>query len=66
MARHPFPLVAAEAEKLVARHQPLADEPALGEMRTLLARAYGDRMSAAILDTSTVNLTRRLRACAGG
>jgi hypothetical protein len=62
VARHPFPLVPAEAEKLVLATSRSADEPALGEVRTLLSRAYGDRMPAAILDTSTVNLTRRLRA----
>jgi len=61
VARHPFPLVAAEADKLVLATSRSADEPAPGEVRALLARAYGDRMPAAILDTSTVNLTRRLR-----
>jgi hypothetical protein len=62
VARHPFPLVPGEAEKLVQALSRSADEPAPAEVRAVLARAYGERLPAAILDTSALTLTRRLRA----
>ncbi len=62
MARHPFSLGVAETQKVAVAASAMADEASVADVRKVLADAYGERLPAAILDTSAQNLTRRLRA----
>jgi hypothetical protein len=62
IARHPFVLAAADANRLIAAISALADGAPVDEVRVAVATAYGGRMSDAILRTTAENLARRIAA----
>jgi hypothetical protein len=62
ISRHPFPLPAAELNRLVATMSHLPDDATVDDIRVALAAAYGARMPEAILNSTAASLARLLSA----
>jgi hypothetical protein len=62
IARHPFALGPAEANRLIAAVSALGDGASVDEVRVAVATAYGGRLSDAILRTTADSLARRVAA----